>query len=156
MTPRSWIPSLIGMRHVLLASLELSRMVLVSQIFTRGARFENYLVSEGITQPKLVHLSWHKAAVWVKSMLGFAERRWRHHQQYQQKVSSARLLALSAQATQLNPSTMSGKHNQVIAVEGIMNKKLFCTSILLLVVTVCIDISALLHLLDNVTEFIPH
>lgn len=51
---------------------------------------------------------------------------------------------------------MSGKQKQVIAVEGIMNKKLFCTSILLLVVTVCIDISALLRLLDNVTKFIPH
>lgn len=50
---------------------------------------------------------------------------------------------------------MSGEHNQVIDVEGTINKKLFCTNILLLVVTICVDISALLHLLDNGTEFIP-
>lgn len=156
MNSRFWIPSLTGTGHFLKASLELSRVALVGQIFTCGARFENYLVSEGFTWPKLVHLSWHTAAVWIKSTLGFADRKGRHHQQYQQKVSSVSLLALSAQVTQLNPPTMSGKQNQVIAVEGIMNKKLFCTSILLRVVTVCTDISALLRLLDNVTELIPH
>lgn len=141
MTPRLRTPSLTGMKYFLLASFELSGVGLVGQIFAHRVRFENYLVSDGFTWPKLVHLSWHKAAVWVKSMLEVCREGVRHHQQYQQKGSSASLLTLSAQATQLNPS-MDIWETQ----SSHMNNKLFCNSILLLAVTVCIDISALLHL----------
>ena len=155
--------SLVGKRHLLLAPLEPSEAVLLEQIFTPRRQFwkpssiwgdHSWCAWQRHGQNWCIYPE-TKPFILAKSTLQLADGRSWHHQQCHQKVSSTSLPAVPAQATNwVEPfHRCPGNTTKLLLSRAWWVSKLSCAR--RLVVTVCVGISSLLCLLDNVTEFIP-